>query len=145
MVVRFIDGGKRRIWRKPPTCRKSLTNDRSVKYCATSVYQRCARFDNVYTHVGRGCIHKVPNTLYFFKSPITCSTRILYSETSPLNFLHFLFMCSGFRFICCVVNPVTVGCRFGKILSVKSTQSSGKCSGPFTPSCFIIVICCASF
>jgi hypothetical protein len=36
----------------------------------------------------------------------------MYWPNSLINIERSL-MCSGFRFICCVVNSVTVGCRFG--------------------------------
>ena len=38
-----------------------------------------------------------------------------YANARPNNLINIerSLMCSGFRFICCVVNSVTVGCQFG--------------------------------
>jgi hypothetical protein len=60
----------------------------------------------------------------------------LRSTTTPTDRLH---GCSGFRFICCVVNSVTVGCRFRYFYSAKVMQSSFKCSGSFAQMRCIIV------
>ena len=60
----------------------------------------------------------------------------LRSKTTPTDRLH---GCSGFRFICCVVNSATVGCRFRYFYSAKIMHFSWKCSGSFAQMCCIIV------
>ena len=82
-----------------------------IKSCHTSV----VHVSTMYNNFGRGCLHIVLSTLYFFLIPLShVQPEFSVSrscETSLLNVLHFLFMCSGVRVF--VVNGVTIGCRFG--------------------------------